>query len=163
MYLLSFTLASCTPVLWPFIYDIHCPLFLYIYDDVCCSSPISPCVIFFLSLYTCFFMYAILYFYFTYVALMSFKYFRKTGCENLSCHELSSCKVFQDFMLELDLFYIPTSGYKFSDLRLLSWFICLLWFYHGLSKKEIIRTYVGIDRDICDVNWLIIWQNTLYL
>ena len=55
-----------------------------------------------------------------------FKCFRKTGCENLSCHELSSWKVFQDFMLELDLFYIPTSGYKFSDLRLLSWFICLL-------------------------------------
>ena len=81
---------------------------------------LSMCYFFFLSLYTCFFMYAILYFYFTYVALMSFKYFRKTGCENLSCHELSSCKVFQDFMLELDLFYIPTSGYKFSDLRLLS-------------------------------------------
>ena len=33
---------------------------IYIYDDdVCCSSPISSCVVYLLSLYTCFFMYAI--------------------------------------------------------------------------------------------------------
>ena len=34
-------------------------IFLFIYDDECCSSPIFPCVISFLSLYTCFFMYVI--------------------------------------------------------------------------------------------------------
>ena len=27
----------------------------------------------------------------------------------------------------------------------------------------IVRTYVDIVRDICYVNWLILWQNTLYL
>ena len=41
------------------IYDIHCSLFSYIYDDVCCFSPISPYVVSLLSLYTCFFMYTI--------------------------------------------------------------------------------------------------------
>ena len=33
---------------------------------------------------------------------------------------------------------ISTSVYEFSDLRLLSWFICLLWFCHGLPKGEIV-------------------------
>ena len=34
-------------------------IFIYIYDDVCCFSPIFSYVVSFLSLYTCFFMYAI--------------------------------------------------------------------------------------------------------
>ena len=97
------------PCLWPFIYDIHCIYFhiyiyIYIYDDVCCSSPISLCVVSFLSLYTCYLLYASLYFYFTLRCLDEFclKCFRKTGCQNLSCHELFSCKVFQEFVLWLD-------------------------------------------------------------
>ena len=55
-------------------------------------------------LYTCFFMYTILYFCFTLRCFDEFclKYFRKMGCENLPCHELSSCKVFQEFVLGLD-------------------------------------------------------------
>ena len=85
--------------------DIHCTyLLIYIYDDVCCYSPISPCVVSFLSLYTCFFMYAIFYFCFTLRCLDEFclKCFRKTSCQNLLCHELSSCKVFQEFVLGID-------------------------------------------------------------
>ena len=72
---------------------------------------------FFLSLYTCFFMYAIFYFYFTLRCLDEFclKCFRKTSCQNLLCHELSSCKIFQEFVLGLDLLYL-TSDYEFSDL-----------------------------------------------
>ena len=105
------TLSFCTPVLWPFIDNIHCTFISYIYiydDDVCCYSPISPCVcvcVFLsLSLNTCFFMYAILYFCFTlrYLDEFCFKYFKKTGCQNLSCHELFSCKFFQEFVLGLD-------------------------------------------------------------
>ena len=46
---------------------------------------------------------------------------------------------FQEFVLGLDLFCNSTSGYEFSDLRLLSWFICLLWFYYKLPKGEIVR------------------------
>ena len=77
---------------------------IYIYDDVCCFSLSSLCVVSFLSLYTRFFMYAILYFCFTLRCLNEFclKCVRKTGCQNLSCHELSSCKVFQEFVIGLD-------------------------------------------------------------
>ena len=134
-----FTLASCIPILWQFM--TYIVLYFHIYDvDVCVSSHTSTCVVSFLSLYTCFFMYAI----FISVSHMMpwwvlFKCFRKTGCESLSCHEFSSCKFFQEFMLGLDLFCILTSGYEFSDLILLSWFICLLWFCHGLPKGEIVR------------------------
>ena len=155
-FLFFIILASCTPVLWPFLYilctflDINM-MMMYVY-----SSPISTCVVSFPSLYTCFFLYAI----FISVSHMMpwwvlFKCFRKTGCESLSCYELSSCKVFQEFMLRLDLFCNPTSGYEFSDLRPLSWFSCLLWFCHGLPKGEIVR-------NIFDVNWLILWQKALY-
>ena len=44
------------------------------------------------------------YFRFTLRCLDEFclKCFRKIGCQNLLCHELSSCKVFQDFVLGLD-------------------------------------------------------------
>ena len=44
-----------------FIY-IHCNLSFIYDDDVCFFSPISTCVISFLSLNTCFFMYIILIF-----------------------------------------------------------------------------------------------------
>ena len=51
--------------------------------------------------------------------------------------------------------------YDFSHM-----FICLLWFCHGLPKGEIVRTYVihllGTYVIIL-YNWLILWQNTLYL
>ena len=112
----------------------------HIYDDVCFSLPSFTSVVSFLSLYTYFFMYTI----FISISHMMpwwvlFKCFRKTSCENLPCHELSSCKVFQEIMLGLDLFCNSTSGYKFINLRLLLWFICLLWFCHGLPKGEIVR------------------------
>ena len=51
----------------------------------------------------------------------------------------SSCKIFQEFMLGLDLFCNSTSGYEFSDLRLLSRLFVLLWFCHRLSKGKIVR------------------------
>ena len=135
-YIILLYTGFVTNYLWHTLY-----LFLfYIYDDVCWYSPISPCVVSFLSLYTCFFTYTI----FISVSHMMpwwllFKCFRKTGCENLPCHELFSWKAFQEFVLRLDLFYNSTSDYDFSDLRLLSWFICLLWFCHGLPNWEIVR------------------------
>ena len=134
-----FTLASCIPVLWPFIY-IHCTLFFVYDDDICFSSPTSTCVVSFLSLYTCFFMYAIL----ISVSHMMpwrvlFKCFKKTGCESLSCRELFSCKVFQEVVVGIDLLCHTTSGYEFCDLRLHSWLFVLLWFCHGLTKGKIVR------------------------
>ena len=65
--------------------------------------------------------------------------FRKTGCESLSCRELFSCKVFQEFVVEIDLFCNTTSGYELSNLRLLSGLVVLLWFYHGLPKGKIVE------------------------
>ena len=117
---------------------------IYIYICVCVwwcvsFSLTSTCVVSFLSLYTCLYMYAI----FISVSHMMpwwvlFKCFRKIGCESLTCHELSFCEVFQDFVVGLDLFCNSTSGYKSSDLILLLWFICLLWFCHGLPNGEIV-------------------------
>ena len=134
-----FTLVCCISVLWPFYY-IHCTLFLYIWWWCMFHSSTSTCVVSFLSLYTCFFMYAIFIFVLHIIHWwVLFKCFKKTGCKSLPYHKLSSCKVFQEFMLELDLFCNSTSGYEFSDLRLLSWFICLLWFCHGLPNGKIVR------------------------
>ena len=68
-------------------------------------SPISSCVVSFLSLYTCFLLlYVIFYFCFILRCLDEFclKCFKKTSCQNLSYHELSSYKVFQVFVLGLD-------------------------------------------------------------
>ena len=51
--------------------------------------------------------------------------------------------------------------YDFSHM-----FICLLWFCHELPNREIVRTYVihllGTYVTIL-CNWLILWQNALYL
>ena len=99
-YIILLYTGLLTIYLWHTLY-----LFLIdIYDDVCYFSPICQCVVSFLSLYTCFSMYAIFYFCFTIRCLNEFclKCFRKTGCQNLSCHELSSCKVFQEFVLGID-------------------------------------------------------------
>ena len=89
--------------IFTYIVFIFTYIYIYIYDDVCCSSPISLCVVSFLSLYTCYLLYASLYFYFTLRCLDEFclKCFRKTGCQSLSSHKLSSCKVFQEFVLGL--------------------------------------------------------------
>ena len=91
--------------------------------------------------------------------------FQKYRLSKPSCHKLSSYKVFQEFVLGLILLY-STSEYKLSDLWLLSYLICLLWFCHILPIGEIVRTYVthllGTYVTIL-CNWLILWQNALYL
>ena len=91
--------------------------------------------------------------------------FQKYRLSKSSCHKLSSYKVFQEFVLGLILLY-STSEYKLSDLWLLSYLICLLWFCHILPMGEIVRTYVthllGTYVTIL-CNWLILWQNALYL
>ena len=48
---------SCDHFFMTYIVFIY--IYIYIYDDVCCFSSISLCVISFFSLYTCFFIYAI--------------------------------------------------------------------------------------------------------
>ena len=123
------------------------------------SSPILTCVVSFLSLYTCFYLYAIYYFYFTQRCLDEFclKCFRNTSCQSLLVINSLFAKFFKS--LCYDRFYCIQQVnmswviYDFSHM-----FICLLWFCHGLPNEEIVRTYVTI---LC--NWLIFWQNALYL
>ena len=69
---------------------------------------LSLYVLFLYSLYAhaYYILYAILYFCFTLRCLDEFclKCFKKTGCENLSCNELSFCKAFQEFVLGFDIY-----------------------------------------------------------
>ena len=98
------TLSFCTLVLWPLSDSKHCTYLCYIYMMTLLSFHLSLHVFFFFLFIHMFLMYAILYFCFTLRCCDEFclKYFRKTCCQNLSCHELSSYKVFQEFVLELD-------------------------------------------------------------
>ena len=106
-----------------YIYIWWCMLFLTYLFMCCFFSIFIHMFLYVCNLYFCFILRCLDKFY--------LKCFKKTSYENLSCHELSFCKVFQEFVLGLDLFVIHKC-YEFSDLRLLSWFICLLWFCHGL-------------------------------
>ena len=62
-------------------------VYIYTFEVVITTlSPISPCVVSFLSLYTCFlFFFAIYYFYFIqrYLDKFCIKCFRNTGCQSL--------------------------------------------------------------------------------
>ena len=109
-------LASCTPVLWLFLHTL-CLSLIYIYIYMMMMMMMMMMYVFFTYLYICYFFSLFIhmflyvcnfYFHFTLRCLYEFclKYFRKIGCENLSCHELSSCKVFQEFVLGLDFFVI---------------------------------------------------------
>ena len=50
------------------------------------------------------------------------KCFKNTSCQNLSCHELSSCKVFQEFVLGLDFII-------FNNWLWVEWFMTFLKFH----------------------------------
>ena len=131
-------------------------------------SPTIACVVSFLPLYTCFlYLYAIYYFCFTQRCLDEFrlKCFKNTGCQSLLAINSLLAKFFKS--LCYDRFYCIQQVnmswviYDFSHM-----FICLLWFCHGLPKGEIVRTYVfhmlrTYVMILC--NWLIFWQNALYL
>ena len=93
------------------------------------SFHLSLHVLFLFSLYThvSYFLYAILYFYFTLRCLDEFclKCFRNISCQNLSCDELSFCKVFQKFVLGLN-FIVSTSEYELLiyDFSYISFVFC---------------------------------------
>ena len=99
------------------IIDIHCTYILYIVMYVVFHLSLQVLFLFSLSTHVSYILYAIYYFCFTQRCLdeFCFKCFRNTGCQSLSCHRLSSCKVFQEFVLGEILLYL-TSEYKLSDL-----------------------------------------------
>ena len=79
-------------------------IYIYIYIlRLLLQFHLSLHMLFLFSLYVhaSYILYAIFYFYFTLKCRDEFylKCFRNTGCQSLSCHELSSCKVFQEFVL----------------------------------------------------------------
>ena len=88
------------------IFDIYIYIYIYIhiYDVVTIFKYLSMCYFFSLFIHIFLIYVCNLYFCFTlrYLDEFCLKCFRKTGCKNLSCHELSSCKVFQKFVLGLD-------------------------------------------------------------
>ena len=90
---------------------------IYLWHTMYLFSYIWWCILFFTYLLMCcffslfihMFIYVCnLYFCFKLWSIDEFclKCFRKTGCENQPCYEFSSCKVFQKFMLGLNLFWI---------------------------------------------------------
>ena len=88
-----------------FLYIGLVTMFTYIvliFDDACLLH-LSLHVLFLFFLYThvSYYLYAIYYFCFTLRCCDEFclKCFRNTVCQSLSCHRLSSCKVFQEFVL----------------------------------------------------------------
>ena len=121
-------LSFYTSVLWPLSDSKYCiyPWYMYIFDDVVITFHLSLHALFLFSLYTNVFysLYAIHYFCFTLRCLDEFclKCFRNTGCQNLSCHELSSCKVFQEFVLGLDFIV-------FNKWLWVEWFMTSLIFH----------------------------------
>ena len=88
------------------IFDIYIYIYIYIhiYNVVTIFKYLSMCYFFSLFIHIFLIYVCNLYFCFTLRCLDEFclKCFRKTGCQNLSCHELSSCKIFQKFVLGLD-------------------------------------------------------------
>ena len=99
-------IISCTLVLWPLGDSKHCIYPCYIYLMMLLSHfHLSLHVLFFFS-FIHIFLITVCNLLFLFHTKMSWwvllNCFRNTGCQNLSCHELSSCKVFQEFVLGLD-------------------------------------------------------------
>ena len=79
--------------------------------------PLHVLFLFYLYTYVSYIVHAIYYFCFTLRCLDEFclKVFQKYRLSKSSCHKLSSCKVFQEFVLGYILLY-STSEYELSDL-----------------------------------------------
>ena len=119
-------------------------------------------VLFLFSLYThaSYYLYAIFYFCFTQRCLDEFclKCFRNTGCQSLLAINSLLAKFFKSLCYDR-FYYIQQVNmslviYDFSHM-----FICLLWFWHGLPKEKIVRTYVfHMLRTYVTIlcNWLIL-------
>ena len=114
-------------------------IYIYIYDDddndddVCFFTFVLHVFVSFLSLYTCFFFYTTCLF-FTLYALMNHVYvFQIRQVASVSCHDLFSCKVFQELIVVVRLMY-------FWLFVIVKEIVALyLWFCHGLLKGEIVR------------------------
>ena len=112
-------------------------------------------------------MYAIFYLCFTLRWHYEFclKCFRNTGCQSLLAINSLLVKFFKSLCWDR-FYYIQQVNMSWVIYDFSHMFICLLWFCHGLSIGEIVRTYVFLMLRtyimiLC--NWFILWQNTFYL
>ena len=82
------------------------------------------------------------------------------------CWHLNKDSNIIGFMLGLRFYCIQHVNMSWVIYDFYHMFICLLWFCHRLPKGEIVKTYVihllGTYVTIL-CNWLILWQNILYL
>ena len=151
--------------MWPFLH-IHCTYLLYI--CWCMFLSPTPYMCCFFSLFIDMFLTLVCSLLFLFHTKMHwwvlFKVFQKYRLSKSTCHKLSSCKVFQEFVLRFYCIKQVSMSWVFYDFSHI--FICLLWFCYRLPKREIVRTYVfhllGTYVNIL-CNWLILWQNALYL
>ena len=121
-----------TPHLKLLLLYIVLDIYIYIYIYWGCYyilSPISSCIVSFLSLCTCFLFNVcnLLYFCFTLRCRDEFclKCFRNTGCQSLFCHELSLGNFFQEFVLGLDfIVFNKWVWFKWFMTSLIWSFVC---------------------------------------
>ena len=154
-------------VLWPFI-DIHCTYLFHLWLMYVFLSPTFSCVVFFFSLYThaSYYLYAIYYFCFTQKCLDEFclKCFRNIGCQSLLA--TNSLAKFSRVCDRIDfIVFNKWIWVKWFMTSLICSFVCCS-FVTDCQKGEIVRTYVfhmlgSYVSILC--NWLILWQNALYL
>ena len=131
------TLFLCILVLWPL--DIHCTYIWFIYILMYVIHLSFPCVVSFLSLYTCF-LYDVCNFIFLFHTKMPWWVLFKVFQEYKFSKSLLA-KFFKS--LCYDRFYcIQQVNMSWVFYDFFHMFICLLWFCHGLPKGEIVRTYV---------------------
>ena len=114
---------------------------LYLFFSICgCMFffylPLT-CVVSFLYLCTCFLLRVCNLLFLFHIKMpwwVLFKAFQKYRLLKYSCHKLSSCKVFQEFVLGYILLYL-TSEYELNDLWLLSYVhlfvVVLSWIAKG--------------------------------
>ena len=113
-------------------------------------SPISPCVVSFLSLYTCF-LYSVCNLLFLFHTKMLwwvlFKVFQKYRLSKSTCHKLSSCKVFQESVLDFIVFnkWIWVEWFMTS---LICSFVCC-GFVTDYQRVRLLGHMWFNDRNIC--------------
>ena len=136
------------------IFDIY--IYIYIWWWCMSSSPMFTYVVSSLSFYACFFMYTIFIFVWHMIPWwVLFKCFKKTGCESLSCCKIFSCKVFQEFVVGINLLVIQQVVMSLVIQNFSHDYLFCCGFVTDFQRGDC------WGHILC--NWLILWQNALYL
>ena len=142
-------------------------LIFFIYYVCFFHLPLHVLFLFFLYAHISYLMYAILYFCFTLRCLDEFwlKYFKNTGCQSLLAINSLLAKFFQRVCVRIDfIVFNKWVWVEWFMTSLICSFVCC-GFVTDCQRGRflghtwiMLETYVNI---LC--NWLILWQNVLYL